>query len=38
VTGCIWSIFEVERDKVLGKTTITHLIDLIENKIKKIES
>jgi hypothetical protein len=38
MTCCIWSIFEVKRDKMLSKTPITHLINFVQNKIKKIES
>jgi hypothetical protein len=38
VTGCIWSVFEVKGDQVLSKTPIAHLIDLVQNKVKKIES
>jgi hypothetical protein len=38
VTGCIRPILEVERDEMLSKTPIAHLVDLVQNKIKKIES
>jgi len=38
VTCCIGPIFEVERDQMLGKPPIAHLVDLIQNKIKEIES
>jgi hypothetical protein len=38
VTSCIGPIFEVKRDEMLGKTTITHLVDLVQNKVEKIES
>jgi len=38
VSSCIWAVLKVKRDKMLSKTSIAHLINLIKDEVEEIKS